>query len=213
MAKTERVREDIYLVQVPIRDDWFGSVAIILGPSSVALVDTGFENTPQDDLFPFLKELGRSPEDIRVVVNTHRDGDHVKGNRVIKEQTPARILIHELEFDAVDAADERFQDGDTLHLGDRTFTVMHTPGHRPGNICLYDSTDKLLLTGDTVCGDRKDLIRMGKVPQIASLKKLSQLSIDIMALAPPVHPAGKTVLNGAEAQKMISDSIAIAEQL
>ena len=213
MAKTERVREDIYLVQVPIRDDWFGSVAIVLGASSVALVDTGFENTPEDDLFPFLKELGRSPEDIRIVVNTHRDGDHVKGNRVIKERTPARILIHELEFDAVDAADEKFRDGDTLQLGDRTFTVMHTPGHRPGNICLYDSKDKLLLTGDTVCGERKDLIRMGKVPQIASLKKLSQLSIDVMAMAHPFQPAGKTVLNGKEAQKMISDSIAIAEQL
>ena len=88
MAKPERVREDIYLVKVPIREDWFGSVAIVLGSSSVALVDTGFENTPHDDLFPFLKELGRSPEDIRIVVNTHRDGDHVKGNRVIKERTP-----------------------------------------------------------------------------------------------------------------------------
>ena len=200
-------------MQVPIRENWFGSVAIVLGSSSVALVDTGFENTPQDDLFPFLKELGRSPEDIKIVVNTHRDGDHVKGNRVIKEQTPARILIHELEFDAVDTADEKFQDGDALQLGDRTFTVMHTPGHRPGNICLYDSKDKLLLTGDTVCGERKDLIRMGKVPQIASLKKLSQLSIDVMAMAHPFQPAGKTVLNGEEAQKMISDSIAIAEQL
>ncbi len=150
MAKSERVREDIYLVQVPIRAGWFASVAIILGSSSVALVD---------------------------------------------------------------AVDERFQDGDTLELGDRTFTVIHTPGHRPGNICLYDSTDKLLLTGDTVCGERKDLIRMGKEPQIASLNKLSQLSIDTMVMAHPFQPVGKTVLNGAEAQKMISDSIAIAEQL
>jgi len=29
MAKSERVREDIYLVQVPIRAGWFASVAIM----------------------------------------------------------------------------------------------------------------------------------------------------------------------------------------
>ena len=31
-----------------------------------------------------------------------------------------------------------------------TFTVMHTPGHTPGCICLYNEEDKLMLTGDTL---------------------------------------------------------------
>ncbi len=213
MAEYERVRDDIYLVHVPIRENWFGAVAIVLGASSVALVDTGFENTPQDDVFPLLGELGRSPDDIRIVVNTHRDDDHVKGNQSVKTHTPARILIHELEFDAVDAVDEKFRDGDTLELGNRTFTVIHAPGHRPGNVCLYDRADKLLLTGDTVCGERTDLIRMGKAPQIETLNKLSRLSIGTMVMAHPFPPAGKTVLNTDEAQKMIADSLSIAESL
>ncbi len=39
---------------------------------------------------------------------------------------------------------------ETIELGARTLTVHHTPGHSPGSICLRDSRDGLLFTGDTV---------------------------------------------------------------
>ncbi|MEI7601741.1 MAG: MBL fold metallo-hydrolase [Aestuariivirga sp.] len=42
------------------------------------------------------------------------------------------------------------RDGDTLNLGDRTLTVMHTPGHTRDCICLIDNDRRLLFTGDTV---------------------------------------------------------------
>ncbi len=42
------------------------------------------------------------------------------------------------------------KEGDTLVLGDMIFTVMHTPGHTPGCICLYCEKEKLLFTGDTL---------------------------------------------------------------
>jgi len=38
---------------------------------------------------------------------------------------------------------------ETIQLGGRTLTVHHTPGHSPGSICLLDSRDRLLFTGDT----------------------------------------------------------------
>jgi glyoxylase-like metal-dependent hydrolase (beta-lactamase superfamily II) len=38
---------------------------------------------------------------------------------------------------------------DAIELGDRTLTVHHTPGHSPDSICLLDSRDGLLFTGDT----------------------------------------------------------------
>ncbi|MEE8389199.1 MAG: MBL fold metallo-hydrolase [Anaerolineae bacterium] len=38
---------------------------------------------------------------------------------------------------------------ETIDLGRRTLTVHHTPGHSPGSICLLDSRDGLLFTGDT----------------------------------------------------------------
>jgi glyoxylase-like metal-dependent hydrolase (beta-lactamase superfamily II) len=38
---------------------------------------------------------------------------------------------------------------EATQLGGRTLTVHHTPGHSPGNVCLLDSRDGLLFTGDT----------------------------------------------------------------
>jgi glyoxylase-like metal-dependent hydrolase (beta-lactamase superfamily II) len=40
-------------------------------------------------------------------------------------------------------------EGDTIDLGDRRFTVLHTPGHSPGGICLWDAEHQMLLSGDT----------------------------------------------------------------
>lgn len=38
---------------------------------------------------------------------------------------------------------------EVIDLGGRTLTVHHTPGHTEGSICLQDSHDNLLFTGDT----------------------------------------------------------------
>lgn len=40
--------------------------------------------------------------------------------------------------------------GDIIDLGDRQFEVMHTPGHSPGSIMLWESASGTLFSGDTV---------------------------------------------------------------
>ncbi|TIN43808.1 MAG: MBL fold metallo-hydrolase, partial [Mesorhizobium sp.] len=35
-------------------------------------------------------------------------------------------------------------------LGDRAFEVIHTPGHSPGGIALYENTTGILLSGDII---------------------------------------------------------------
>ena len=57
-------------------------------------------------------------------------------------------------------------EGDRIDLGNRTFTVLHLPGHSLGCIGLYDERDGLLFSGDAVyddtliddmwCSDRDD---------------------------------------------------------
>jgi glyoxylase-like metal-dependent hydrolase (beta-lactamase superfamily II) len=209
----EKVADDLYFVKQPIREGWFCGAIIILGTRRIGLVDTGFENTPVDYIFPLVQELGRSLEEIDYVVNTHRDGDHVLGNKVIKERTKANIAIHELEAEAVDTADIKLRDGDLVELGDRKLGVVHTPGHRPGSICLYDEKSYTLITGDSVCGDRTDLIRMDKEIYISSLKKLLDLDTRVMIMSHPFKPLGKSILVGNEAKEMIHASIDIAEKL
>jgi glyoxylase-like metal-dependent hydrolase (beta-lactamase superfamily II) len=42
------------------------------------------------------------------------------------------------------------EDGDTLSTGDRVFEVIHTPGHSPGGIALWEDTTGVLISGDIV---------------------------------------------------------------
>ncbi len=42
------------------------------------------------------------------------------------------------------------QDGDVVDLGDRNFQVIHTPGHSPGGIALWEAATGILFSGDIV---------------------------------------------------------------
>lgn len=176
-------------------------------------MDTGFANTPKEYIFPAIRKLDRKPEEISNVVITHRDRDHIEGNRIIKEITKAQIAVHELEAEEVDTVDIMLKDGDVVELGDRKFRVLYTPGHRPGNICLYDQYASILITGDTVCGDRTDLIRVGKEMYIKSLMKLLNLDIKVLVMSHPFKPMGKSILTENKPKEMIQASIDIAEKL
>jgi glyoxylase-like metal-dependent hydrolase (beta-lactamase superfamily II) len=41
-------------------------------------------------------------------------------------------------------------DGDMVDLGDRRFEVVHTPGHSPGGIALWEAATGILFSGDIV---------------------------------------------------------------
>lgn len=41
-------------------------------------------------------------------------------------------------------------DGDIIDLGDRQFEVIHTPGHSPGGIALWEAASGVLISGDIV---------------------------------------------------------------
>lgn len=102
---------------------------------------------------------------IESVVNTHGHPDHTCGNRKITEQTGAKIYMHALDdrffntpqgqsmamqmgFTPSPSADVFLEDGDTIRFGNSKLTVLHTPGHSPGGICLY--VENNLFTGDTL---------------------------------------------------------------
>ena len=42
------------------------------------------------------------------------------------------------------------REGDSLSVGTLNFKILHTPGHTPGGICLYEKDAEVLFTGDTL---------------------------------------------------------------
>ncbi|HWK65142.1 MAG TPA: MBL fold metallo-hydrolase [Rhizobiaceae bacterium] len=48
------------------------------------------------------------------------------------------------------AAGRILHDGDLIDLGDRAFEVIHTPGHSPGGIALFEQKTGMLLSGDII---------------------------------------------------------------
>lgn len=47
-------------------------------------------------------------------------------------------------------ADREVHGGETICAGDFEFEIIHTPGHTPGHICLYERNRKALFTGDHI---------------------------------------------------------------
>ncbi len=212
MENVEKIADDLYVLKYSHREGSFVGITIVLGKKKIGLVDAGFEATPINSLFPFLKELGREPEEIELLVNTHRDWDHVEGSKVVREKTKANVAIHEFDADAVEVANIRLKEGQIVELGDRNFKVIHAPGHTPGNICLYQEENQLLITGDTLCGEAVNLIRMDKDIYINSIKKLLQLDIRTLIQSHPHEPFRKAVLLGEETKEGMRVSIAYAEK-
>jgi glyoxylase-like metal-dependent hydrolase (beta-lactamase superfamily II) len=137
----------------------------------------------------------------------------VQGNAAIRERTDAQICAHEADADDIPHVRRRLQDGEVVRLGDWDFTVIHSPGHTPGNCVLYQPAWRMLVTGDTLVGDRTELIRLGKDSYIASIRRIGELPIQRCVMAHPFPPAGKNVLDGNETRAMMSACIEVAEGL
>lgn len=78
---------------------------------------------------------------------------------------------------------QRLDAGDSLHCGDYHFTVLVTPGHTPGHLCLYDERHQLLIAGDAILFDITPNITWWPQLQdslqsyLDSLEQLAQLAV------------------------------------
>ncbi|HEY8172186.1 MAG TPA: MBL fold metallo-hydrolase [Dehalococcoidia bacterium] len=80
---------------------------------------------------------------ISLVINTHSHPDHVNGNDRALALTGATLAAHPLLNPGLPLVEGR-----TLNIGELRLTAHHVPGHCADHIVLYESTHKLLITGD-----------------------------------------------------------------
>ena len=70
-------------------------------------------------------------------------------------------------------------DGDVIDLGDRSFEVLHLPGHSPGGIALWEARTRVLFSGDVVYdGPLYDHLYHSNIEDyVASMERLKALSV------------------------------------
>jgi glyoxylase-like metal-dependent hydrolase (beta-lactamase superfamily II) len=120
---------------------------------------------PEDDIRARLAKIGRTPEDVRIVINSHLHWDHAGGNRLFPH---ARFLVQESEhrfaccpdpFIARPYARPYFECGVAYEFlrGDTVIkpgvATLATPGHTPGHqslIVRLSSGRNLIFTGDAL---------------------------------------------------------------
>jgi glyoxylase-like metal-dependent hydrolase (beta-lactamase superfamily II) len=182
---------------------------------------TGFNFTR---LKAYLAALNLKLEAIKHIINTHGHFDHIGGNGYFYE---ADVAIHEADAYILEKGDMKmsyadFFDGkmrshpvqrklcedDVVKAGGLELKVIHTPGHTPGSISLYDPVNKTLFSGDTIFCDgvgRTDMPGGDDEALAESMDKLSKLAINRMF---PGH--GDPIKEGAS--KLIKDMLEFSEE-
>jgi hydroxyacylglutathione hydrolase len=125
------------------------NVYLVLGDWSAigdvnTLIDVGRDPAILESLANAPTGVGKRA--VEQVLLTHGHYDHTELLSAIRQRYRPTVCA----FGGVArGADLELRDGDRLQAGDRTFEVLHTPGHSSDSICLYCPDEAALFAGDT----------------------------------------------------------------
>ena len=144
---------------------------LLVSKDELGIIDPGGEAEK------ILKEIEKAKVKPKYIINTHCHFDHILANEKIRKKTGAEILIHQAEKDFINFKIDRFlKEGDEIKIGESVLSVIHTPGHTKGSICLLGKN--FIFTGDTLFKDgygRTDFPGGSQKESEESLEKLAKL--------------------------------------
>src|SRR5215218_8601653 len=170
------IAEGVYVLPIPRGPQGAGgflNLTLILDmQNGDTLVDAGL---------PDLAEAGIGVRNLRRIIFTHQNLDHVGSGAALVRQSDATVLAHPADSPHIEGSirplkftpemleqrpqmrevlehiepvrvDKHLEDGDRLDLAGGT-RVIFTPGHTPGHLSLYLERPKVLVAGDALTAD------------------------------------------------------------
>jgi hydroxyacylglutathione hydrolase len=123
-------------------------------------------DAPEGAAAAFAERAERDGLQVLRLVLTHGHWDHIFDALFFRRAFQCPITIHPADAFMLQVpqtelfglpfsippfeADEEVNDGETLAVGSLNLTVIHTPGHSPGGVCLHAAEHGILFAGDTL---------------------------------------------------------------
>jgi len=160
----------------------FVNVYLIVDPDGLTLIDAGMARNGKA-ILNYIASLGRSPADLRRMLVTHADPDHVGALAALKAASGARIACGPADAEAIGAGrssrelklsllmrpvfglmsllfktvpasvDDVLADGQVLPVLGG-LRVVATPGHTPGHISFFAPAAGILFSGDSIISEK-----------------------------------------------------------
>jgi glyoxylase-like metal-dependent hydrolase (beta-lactamase superfamily II) len=179
-----RLTSNVYVLSIPRSpqdtDSYLNLTLIVDEDNGNTLVDAGLPDQTEA-IGAALLEAGVGVRDLRRIIFTHQDLDHVGSGAALVRQSGARVLAHSADAPYIEGrlrplkpspemleqrpqmrkvlerlepvgVDEQVESGTRLDLAGGT-RVIPTPGHTPGHISLYLEESKILIAGDALTAE------------------------------------------------------------